>query len=760
MVPMSHLERSPLEVNRKLAISGVVQGVGFRPFVYQLAKRYKLNGFILNNTVGVSIEIEGAQHAIDAFMNALQNELPPLARIDRLLSEESESVGYIGFEILQSETENEKSVLISPDIAICDKCLDEMQDPDNRRYAYPFINCTDCGPRYSIIDTLPYDRPNTSMHSFAMCEACREEYTDPLDRRFHAQPISCPNCGPTLRLLDTSAKVLGEGENALALTVDAIKKGSIVAVKGLGGFHLLCDATNTDAVGELRERKQRPGKPFAVIFSNIKTLKDSADLSPEEVEEITSKEKPIVIVSKRPQSTLSDLVAPGIDRLGVFLPYTPVHHLLLEALDIPLVATSANLSDEPIIRNSTELLEKLGSVVDLVLDHDRDIVNANDDSVVQMAGSEKIMLRMARGYAPKSMKLPFKSKKKILAVGANQKNSITLIFDDTLIMSPYIGDLNSLEAFEYFERTLESFKRFYDFEPEVIVYDKHPEYMTTKWTKELKDVELIEVQHHYAHLLAGMAEFNLDEKVLGFSFDGTGYGDDGSIWGAEVMIADSRDYERIFSLTPFRLLGGEKAIKEPRRSALSLLFETYSLDEIYSLKLPTVEQFSKVELNILHKAWDRGINAPYSSSMGRLFDAVASFANILHVSSFEGESGLMMEQYVDESITKIFPFEIDNGRITLQPMVEAMIRMEDKREIVSTFFNTVVAMIFQVAEKYPSLPLLFSGGVFQNRILVEKISRRCEDEKRSYYFQHETPINDGGVSLGQAWYALHLKTNL
>ena len=755
MLRMLHLERSPLEVNRKLSISGVVQGVGFRPFVYQLAKRYNLNGSIRNNTAGLNIEIEGTQHAMNAFMKALQSELPPLARIDTLMSEISEYVGHTGFEILQSETENEKSALVSPDIAICDKCLDEMQDPANRRYAYPFINCTDCGPRYSIIDTLPYDRPHTSMHFFDMCEACREEYTDPLDRRFHAQPISCPNCGPTLKLLDTSAKVLGESENAQALTVEAIKKGNIVAVKGLGGFHLLCDATNTKAVAELRERKQRPVKPFAVIFPNINTLRESAEISTEEAELISSKEKPIVIVTKRPDSTLSDLIAPGLDRLGVFLPYTPLHHLLLEALDLPLVATSANLSDEPIIRNSTELLEKLGSVVDMVLDHDRDIVNANDDSVVQMAGSEKIMLRMARGYAPKSMKLPFKSKKKILAVGANQKNSMTLVFDDTLIMSPYIGDLNSLEAFEYFERTLESFKGFYDFEPEVIVCDKHPEYMTTKWAKELKDVELIEVQHHYAHLLAGMAEFNLDEKVLGFSFDGTGYGDDGSIWGAEVMIADNRDYERIFSLAPFRLLGGEKAIKEPRRSALALLFETYSLDEIHSLKLPTLEQFSKVEINILHKAWERGINAPYSSSMGRLFDAVASFADILHLSSFEGESGLKMEQYVDESITKSFPFELDDGIMTLHPMVEAMIKMKDKKEIVSTFFNTVTEMIFQVAEKYPSLTLLFSGGVFQNSVLVEKISRHFKQKNRRCYFQNKTAINDGGIALGQAWYAAH-----
>ncbi len=358
------------------------------------------------------------------------------------------------------------------------------------------------------------------------------------------------------------------------------------------------------------------------------------------------------------------------------------------------------------------------------------------------------------------MKLPFKSKKKILAVGANQKNSIVLIFEDTLIISPHIGDLNSLEAFEYFERTLESFKRFYEFEPDVIVCDKHPEYMTTKWVKALHaDVEIIEVQHHYAHLLAGMAEFHLDEQVLGFAFDGTGYGDDGSIWGGEVMLADDQQFERIFSLAPFRLLGGDKAIKEPRRSALALLFETYSLNEVHALELPLLQTFSTSEISMLHKAWVQEINAPLTSSMGRLFDAVASFADIVHLSSFEGESGLIMEQYVDETIIEYFPFEIDNGVITLESIIRAMVEMEDKRVMVSMFFNTMIEMIFQIAQKYPELSLLFSGGVFQNRVLVEKISRRCKEEKRKYYFQNETAINDGGISLGQAWYALHQKGN-
>ncbi len=407
-----------MEVNRKLSISGVVQGVGFRPFIYQLAGRLDLNGYILNSTSGVNVEIEGSENAVEAFLDTLEQELPPLARIDTLSTSVGEVVGYTNFQILQSKTEHNKSALVSPDIAICKNCLEEMNDPQNRRYAYPFINCTDCGPRYSIIETLPYDRPNTSMHFFTMCEACQNEYTDPLDRRFHAQPISCPDCGPTLRLLDSSQKVLGEGADAVSLTVEAIKKGRIVAVKGLGGFHLICDASNSKVVEKLRERKKRPLKPFAVIFPNIKMLKAYAEISSEEATLITSKEKPIVIVPKRSTSMISDLVAPGIDRIGVFLPYTPLHHLLLKEINVPLVATSANRSDEPIIRNSEELIEKLGTVVDLILDHDRGILNANDDSVVQMVRDEKITLRMARGYTPYSIKLPFKSKKKILAIGA------------------------------------------------------------------------------------------------------------------------------------------------------------------------------------------------------------------------------------------------------------------------------------------------------------------------------------------------------
>ncbi len=769
-----------MAVNRKIELSGIVQGVGFRPFVYQLAHRYDLKGFVQNSSVGVFLEIEGDLQTIELFTEALQNELPPLARIDTIKSSETPYTGYLDFEILQSQNRDDKRVPVSPDMALCENCLQEMHDPANRRYRYSFINCTDCGPRYSIIKTVPYDRPNTSMHFFAMCEACRHEYTDPTNRRYHAQPISCPDCGPRLQVLDSDHKTLDVDNRALQLAADAIKEGKIVAVKGLGGFHLMCDATNSEAVTRLRKRKRRPAKPFAVMFPSLDSVKQSTNMTPKEEELIISKERPIVLLKQfsTQHSTLtkgnlrgdsiSKHVAPNIDRLGVFLPYTPLHHLLLEQVKTPLVATSANLSDEPIIRSATALIEKLGGVADLILDHDREIVNANDDSVVQMADDQKITLRLARGFAPKSIKLPFKSKKKILAVGANQKNSIALVFDDTLILSPYIGDLNSIEAFEYFERTVETFKRFYDFEPEVIVSDKHPNYETTKWAEQFNinqrksprgqhpTSNIIRVQHHYAHLLAGMAEHQLNEKVLGFAFDGTGYGDEGDIWGGEVMIADNYLYERMFTLESFALLGGEKAVKEPRRSALALLFEYYSLNEVNALDLPLLKQFSDNEITLLHRSWKQGVNTPRTSSMGRLFDAIASLAGIIHVASFEGESGLMMEQFFDASVTDIFSFDLIDGVIKLQPMLDTIIVMEDKKMIVSMFFNTVVEMIFQIAEKYPDLPLLFSGGVFQNRVLVGQITLRCIAENRTFYFQNETPINDGGIALGQAWYGVHL----
>lgn len=750
-----------MAVNKKIEMSGLVQGVGFRPFVYQLALRFRLNGYVQNSSGGVSLEVEGDPHAIDAFMEALETEMPPLARIDQLDIRENVYTGYETFTIIDSEESDAKSVPVLPDIAICDHCLSEMKDPGNRRYHYPFINCTDCGPRYSIVETVPYDRPNTSMRFFTMCRQCEAEYKDPINRRYHAQPISCFECGPTLRLLDTDGQCLNEGEGSIIRAVEALKVGKIVALKGLGGFHLLCDATSPDAVLRLRRRKKRVAKPFAVMFPDIQHLKASAKLSAEEKQLIVSKEKPIVIVSKINGSMVCDEVAPGIGRIGVFLPYTPLHHLLLDRLGGPVVATSANLSDEPIIRESGVLMQKLGHVIDLVVDHDRAIVNANDDSVMQVVAGKHLFLRLARGFAPRSIVLPFNTPKKILAVGANQKNSMTLLFGNRLVTSPHIGDLNSIEAFEYFERTVETFRRIYGFEADVVVCDKHPGYETTRWARQLQTrnpkLQLIEVQHHYAHLLAVKAEHRLVGKVLGFAFDGTGYGDDGTVWGAEVMIADEQSYKRQFRLRPFRLLGGEKAVKEPRRSALALLFEYLPLDDILALDLPLLGTFTEDELYLQYKGWEKGLNAPYASSMGRLFDAVASLADIVQVSSYEGESGLKMEQYVDAAITRHFAYSIEEGVIDLERMLRAITEMTDRVEIVSMFFNTLTEIICDIAARHPELPLVFSGGVFQNRILLERIVRRCREMGRSAYFQSETPVNDGGIALGQAWFALHIK---
>ncbi len=752
-------EKPSLNLSQTIKISGLVQGVGFRPFLYRLAHRYALTGSVHNTDAGVQLQIEGEAGQVECFVKAMHAELPPLARIDGLDRTSAVWHGYEEFTIGKTQGRDAKSALISADICVCEACLAEMQEPSNRRYNYPFINCTNCGPRYSIMQHLPYDREKTSMRFFTLCPACEREYVNPLDRRFHAEPISCFECGPSLRLLDRCGRLLSEGAVAIEMAAHALQEGKILALKGLGGFHLLCDASSSEAVLRLRKQKNREAKPFAVMFADISSLCTFTQITAAEETLICSKEKPIVIVQKKKSLLLSRHIAPGIERIGVFLPYTPLHHLVLQKVGRPLVASSANRKDEPILTQSVAVIEKLGDVVDLVLEHDREIVNASDDSVMQIVGEKPIFLRMARGFAPKSIKLPFKSTKTILALGAQQKSTITLIFGDTLILSPYIGDLGSIEVFEYFERTVERFFELYALKADIIVCDMHPEYETSRWAQKQKAeypaLTLLQVQHHYAHILAVKAEHGLRGRVLGFAFDGSGYGDDGKIWGSEVMIADETGYQRQFSLRPFRLIGAEKAIKEPRRSALSVLFEQLSLEELLTSGLAPTAEFSKEELTLLHTAWKKGINSPYSSSMGRLFDAVASLAGIVQVSSFEGESGLKMEAYVDEKITQTFSFALHRGQIDITPMFSEILERSDTKEIVSMFYNTLVEIIAAVCREYPELPLLFSGGVFQNKTLVQMIMKRCALMKRPCYFQNETPVNDGGISLGQAWFALH-----
>jgi hydrogenase maturation protein HypF len=742
-VPMDFTDRSII-----IVVKGLVQGVGFRPFIYREAKTHGIMGFVTNSADGVVIEAEGI--ACEAFVRALRDNLPHHARIDSMDIVEREPRGYTNFEIRES-TPGIGNVAIALDTALCSACEAEMDDPSNRRYHYPFINCTDCGPRYTILQIPPYDRVRTSMKHFTMCSQCKFEYTNPASRRFHAEPISCPDCGPQLTFLDNNGKEITG--NPITLAVEMLKAGKIIALKGLGGFHLMCDATSDSAVSELRLRKHRKAKPLAVMFGSLEQLQEYAVINEEERAHIAGTIKPIVIVRAKKETKLSAHVAPLIDRLGVFLPYTPLHRLLFEAIDFPLIATSANVSDEPIIVKEDEIVHKLGNMVDGIVSHNRIIVNALDDSVIQVVEGHSVMLRMGRGFAPHTISLANAFDKCTLALGAHQKSAIALGIDKNMVLGGHIGDLGSIEADGYFEKTIQTFKRFYACEPTQLITDLHPHYSSIRYAQEQKK-ERYGVQLHYAHLLACMGEYSLDEKVLGFAFDGTGYGEDGNLWGGEVMIADTHGYERIGFIKPFALLGGDKAIKEPRRIALSLLFDRYSLDEVLVLKSHTTEAFLEYEIRQLHHMWSKQLNAPMSSSMGRLFDAVASLGGFIQTLDFEGQAGMMMESYVDDDIICPFDFTVINREIDISIMIDQIIvlsRQNDgKRLIASRFIATVEAIIDYFVDLHSQLPIVIGGGVFQNHALMSRLYRHFGG--RRFYVQQQTPINDGSIALGQAYY--------
>ena len=650
--------------------------------------------------------------------------------------------------------------MLSADISLCDECLSEMNDKNNRRYAYPFINCTNCGPRYSIINNLPYDREQTSMQSFTMCKNCQEEYVNPNNRRYHAQPISCYECGPKLKYINNKGVQELDEKKALKKICTLIKNGKVVAIKGVGGFHIVCDARNSTAIKFLRENKHRPSKPLAVMFRNIASIKEVAFLTKKDERLILSKQRPIVIVSKKENAILSELIAPNIDRIGVFLPYTPLHEILLKELNFPIVATSANLSGEPIILDDKEIFQKMPLLVQDILTYNRDIINACDDSVVQNTLDDTLTLRMARGYAPYSFYLKNRVPKKILALGGNQKVTISLAFDNNIIVSPHIGDLNSIESNEYFLRTLNTLKRVYNFEPEIIVCDKHPKYETSLFAKKYiannKNIELIEVQHHYAHALSCMAEYSLNEDVLAFCFDGTGYGDDGKLWGGEVFLANTKKYKRIYHFKELSLIGGEIAIKEPRRIGLSLLFESYSLDEIYKMQNAVLDSFTKSEIKTLYLMYKQGINTQKSSSVGRLFDGVYSLCGYVNPLGYEGESGLILESLCTKNNTQeTYSYTLKDEVIDYEEMINQIVLEESSEKIAKKFINTLVKIILDIVKIYPKLPIVLSGGVFQNKVLVSQLTKALNKCDRKYYMQNKIPINDGGLSLGQIYYALN-----
>ncbi len=741
----------------EIQIKGIVQGVGFRPFVYNLAIINKLYGWVNNDDQGVNIALEGDKVSVDIFIKTLKKTPPPLSKIDSIIIKEKIFENFSSFDIKKSLNTSSKSTIISPDMAICKDCIEDINDDENFRFSYALTNCTNCGPRYSIIKTVPYDRVNTSMSEFIMCEKCEQEYKNPLNRRYHAQPVSCEDCGPKIALYDNKNIELSSNLKAIIDIAKKIKEGEIVAIKGLGGFHLVCDATNNKSVDNLRKRKNRPTKPFAVMFKNIDEIKKYANISKKEEEIINSKEKPITLVDldlNQKESKLSKYLAPNINRLGCFLAYTPLHHILFKYLDVPIIATSANLAGEPILRFKDEIINKLGNVVDFILDFNRNIINACDDSVVQVANNDILILRNARGYAPSSFKLDKtikrKNSKKILALGANQKSTIALAFEDNLILSPYIGDLASISSLEYFTRTIETFKRFYDFTPDILVCDKHPNYESTKWAK-TQNIKLIQIQHHYAHVLSCMSEYNLNKDVLAFCFDGTGYGDDGNIWGGEVFIANNKEYKRVNHIKYFKLLGGEKSIKEPKRVALSLLFEVFSLEEVLSLDNSCVKAFSTIEVKLMHAVWQKSLNTPLTSSVGRLFDAIASFASLTQTQTYEGETGLQIEMAYNKNIKEFYSFDINDNQIDLKKAIKEIIKDKNKEQICSKFINMLVEIIISLSKKYDNLPIILTGGVFQNKTLLELISKRLENMNKEYYYSKKIPLNDSGISIGQIY---------
>jgi len=762
----------------KVVIHGAVQGVGFRPFIYRLSTELGLRGWVLNSSQGVFIEVEGERPVLEELLLRLEREKPPRAIIHSLEFSFLDPVGYPDFVIRHSEETGEKTVLILPDIATCPECRREVGDPDDRRYRYPFTNCTHCGPRFTIIRALPYDRPNTSMAHFLLCPDCRREYEDPLDRRFHAQPVACPVCGPQVELWDGAWNYTGD--EAIREAAQAVREGRILAMKGLGGFLLIVDARNEAAVQRLRERKQREEKPFALLYPSLEVIEEHCFVSPLEERVLTSPESPIVLLRRREQKPgflekpgfyrVCEAAAPGNPYLGVMLPYTPLHDLLMQELGFPVVATSGNRSDEPICIDENEAQERLDGIADLFLVHNRPIVRHGDDSVVRVVLGQELVLRRARGYAPLPVLLKH-GVPPILAVGPYLKNTIALSVGRQVFLSQHIGDLDTPEACAAFERVIADLTRLYEVEPVAIAHDLHPDYFSTQWARQAacdselfaSPVELIAVQHHHAHLASCLAENEVEGPALGVTWDGTGYGLDGTVWGGEFLWGDASSFERVAHLRTFRLPGGEAAVEEPRRTALGVLSEHFGPEALEWEDLAPVAAFTAGERRLLQQMLERGVNSPVTSSAGRLFDAVAALVGLRQKARFEAQAAMMLEYAVDETVTQAYPLSILDSQISNPnsrplvldwgPLLEAL--LADLRQGVSVgvmaarFHNALVEGIVAVARTLGADRAALSGGCFQNRFLLERAYRRLTEAGIRVYVPQRIPPNDGGIALGQ-----------
>jgi hydrogenase maturation protein HypF len=740
----------------KATIKGMVQGIGFRPFVYQLAQKYDLHGFIANTSFGVELEIEGEPTRLANFFDALQNNHLPLAEITQIDQIHLPPAFYPDFSIRESQSQPEKSALIPPDVCVCAECLREMRDPTDRRYRYPFINCTNCGPRYTIILDIPYDRAATTMNSFQLCAACQAEYRDPANRRFHAQPNACPVCGPQVRLLNIAQEIV-PGVDPIRETVALLRQGAIVAIKGLGGFHLAVDAENSQAVRALRQRKNREEKPLAIMAGDLAGIRRFARVSEMEQRLLQSPERPIVLLKKKQPNPIAPEVAPGNHSLGVFLPYTPLHHLMLENNFLALVLTSANLSEEPMVIDNQEAFERLGQIADYFLLHNREIYLRTDDSVLREMGGQKLLLRRSRGFVPRPIRLP-RNLPPILACGAELKNTVCLTKSQNAFLSQHIGDLKHLESLRFFELTIGHLQRILDIQPEVIAHDLHPDYLSTKFALEQR-VPRVGVQHHHAHILSCLTENQQEGPVIGLAFDGSGFGTDGKIWGSEVLLVDGAQFTRLAHLQYSPMPGGDAVIAEPWRMALSYLTSTFGAD---FRNLPLLQNVAALKIDLILAMIRQKVNCPETSSLGRLFDGVAALLGFCTRSTYEGQAAIALEMAAAAGTGGEYPFSwsTENGvhLILPAPVIAGIVQdllEKTKVEIISQKFHATLIRLFtelirQIRRETGLKRVAFSGGVFQNEILTLGLERHLRSAGFQVFRHSIVPPNDGGIALGQA----------
>lgn len=735
----------------RVRLSGHVQGVGFRPFVYRLATKYELTGWVQNQLGQVEAQIQGSPEALDSFVEDVIRLAPPLSRPEILCRESVAAEAMNDFTILASSAQTRPRIFVPPDYYTCEECLGELADSRDRRFRYPFINCTQCGPRYTLIERMPYDRPNTTMSAFELCAACQTEYTNPQDRRFHAEPVGCPQCGPQLEFCLNGGESIHDSERAIAAAVEVLTKGTILAVKGVGGYHLMCDARCSEAVSRLRARKKRPEKPFAVMFpaptaDGLGMIEQEVSMTPAEAELLCSAMRPIVLGKKKQGCTLADEIAPGLAEIGVFLPYSPLHHLLLEEVDGPLVATSGNLSGEPVLTENEKAQARLGVIADAFLHHDRPIARPADDPVYRSSGGRPRPLRLGRGCAPLELTLPTSQGEPVLAVGAHMKNTVALSWDDRVVVSPHIGEMDTPRSLDVFERAVEDMQDLYGIRAQAVMCDTHPGYTTTRWARR-SGLPVHPVFHHHAHASALAGEHRVDENWLVFTWDGVGYGEDGSLWGGETLFGMPGWWRRVGTIRPFYLPGGDKAGREPWRSAVSLCWETGR----HWVGRPTD--------SMLHEAWRARLNCPKTSSVGRLFDAAAAMVMDVHTVSYEGQGPMMLEAMCDGQ-GEVVPLPLNKTDVGLwetdwEPLLSYLLYQDIPASERATGFHASLAHAIteqaqQLRRDHSVMSVGLCGGVFQNRILTRQATSLLESAGFSVALPERVPCNDAGISYGQA----------